>query len=325
MSMQNRKPYCPILNIVILLIVWLLPHSVNAQEQIDTLAFLSQHHYGFGYNFIVKSDSLLLISQQPEEMLSDLPIDSFFVKKHTQLVIADIRMMPSDPIDSVWLKVGTGEMDFGWFRECDLLNQTVPDDPISQCISFFSDIHVLVSVILVCLLLTLLLIFYLRRQNAYVVHFNDIRSFYPTLLCIIVAVGATLYASIQHFATDEWINFYFNPTLNPLGVSPLIALFLINFWLIILLSLAVIDDVRHQLDFGDAILYLVSLGAVCAVDYILFSLTTLYFIGYPLLVVYILFAIWIYLRKGKATYICGNCGAKLAKKGKCPRCGALNS
>lgn len=323
--MPNKKHFHTLTVMLIAMAVWLMPQSICAQEKLDTLAFFGKHGYEFGYNFVVKADSLLLIRQQPEELLSELPTDSFYVRHHTQLVIADIRIIPADEVDSVWLKVGTSEMNFGWLRECTLLEASVPDDPISQFISFFSDVHVLVSVVLLCLLLMLLLVFYLRRQNAYVVHFYDIRSFYPTLLCIVVAVGATLYGTIQHFAADEWRHFYFNPTLNPLDVSPLIALFLINFWTIILLGLAVIDDVRHQLDFGDAILYLLALGTVCAVDYIVFSLSTLYFIGYPLLIAYVYFAIWIYLRKGKAVFLCGNCGAKLAKKGRCPRCGAINS
>jgi 4-hydroxybenzoate polyprenyltransferase len=42
---------------------------------------------------------------------------------------------------------------------------------------------------------------------------------------------------------------------------------------------------------GEAIMYLVGLVAVCAVIYVVFSTTTLYYVGYPLLIAYFYFAI----------------------------------
>jgi len=49
--------------------------------------------------------------------------------------------------------------------------------------------------------------------------------------------------------------------------------------------------VYHRLPLGEAILYLVGLAAVCAVIYVVFSITTLYYVGYPLLIAYFYFAI----------------------------------
>lgn len=78
----------------------------------------------------------------------------------------------------------------------------------------------------------------------------------------------------------------------------------------------VIDDTRHQLPFGEAIMYLSGLAfAVCAVDYIVFSITTLYYIGYLILVAYVIFALKRYFSITRAYYICGNCGAKTASEG----------
>ena len=294
------------------------------KEQLDSIRFAAEHHYTLGANFVVKSDSLMLIRQQPEEELSGLHIDSFAVGANTHLVVAEIRTISSDPVDSIWLKVATDDMQFGWNRECTLLQQLVPDAPISLFINTFSNIHVAVTAVLLLLVISLLLLTTILRRKAFIVHFHDIRSIYPTLLCIIVALGATFYATIQNFAQDAWQDFYFHPTLNPLAVEPLLGFFLLTFWAIQIVGLAVIDDVRHQLNLGDAVLYMFGLSAVCAVNYIVFSISTLYYIGYPLLVVYIIVALLLYLRKGKAKYVCGKCGAKLVDKGRCPRCGAVN-
>ena len=92
----------------------------------------------------------------------------------------------------------------------------------------------------------------------------------------------------------------------------------------LIVGIAAVDDTRRQLKFDDAFWYLCGLGAVCAVDYIVFSISTLYYIGYLLLIAYIFLAVRIYFRHHRDTYICGNCGAKLHRKGRCPYCGAMN-
>ncbi len=81
---------------------------------------------------------------------------------------------------------------------------------------------------------------------------------------------------------------------------------------------------RHILPLGEAILYLGGLAAMCAICYIVFSITCLYFVGYILLIVYAYYALRQYLRHGRAQYRCGRCGAKMQKKGTCPHCGATN-
>ena len=50
---------------------------------------------------------------------------------------------------------------------------------------------------------------------------------------------------------------------------------------------------------GEAVLYLGGLCGICAIDYIIFSVSTLYFVGYIILVVYFWFAIRAYLRRPK--------------------------
>ena len=160
--------------------------------------------------------------------------------------------------------------------------------------------------------------------QAKLVHFNDINSFYPTLLCLLVATSATLYSSIQLFDPEMWRHFYYHPTLNPFAVPFSLGLFLVSVWAILIVAIAVLDDVRRQLPFGEAILYLLGLGATCAVVYVVFSVFTLYYIGYPLLVAYVVFAVWCYFRRPRPRYQCGRCGGLLYDKGTCPHCGALN-
>ena len=266
-----------------------------------------------------------LIRQQPEEVSALLPTDTLYVYKHNHLVVADIRTIPSDSIDSVWIQVARDQHTFGWQRESVLLSKVVPDDPISQFISTFSDIHLLISLVIVVLIFTGYVTRKLMRKNAHLVHFRDIDSFYPTLLAIIVASAATFYASIQNFAPDVWRHFYFHPTLNPCSVPPLLSVFLSSVWAMLIVGIAAIDDTFHKLPAGEAVLYICGLIGVCAVDYIIFSILSLYYIGYLLLVAYVYFALYRYATKNRTLFVCGNCGHALRRKGRCPHCGAWNS
>lgn len=293
-------------------------------EQKDSADFAMKHHYGIGFNFIVRTDSLELITQQPEELVSGMPVDSFSVKEGARTAVTDIKILSEDSIDSVWIQLVTEQYQLGWIHESKLLSSVDPDDPISQFISTFSNRHLIIFLIVISLIAVGYIVRKLLRRNSCIVHFNDINSFYPTLLALIVASSATFYATIQNFAPETWRAFYFNPTLNPFSQPLPIAVFLISVWAMLVVGFAAIDDTRHQLKLDDAFWYLCGLAAVCAVDYIVFSISTLYYIGYPLLLAYIYFAIKVYFRKSRDIYICGNCGARLHRKGRCPYCGAMN-
>lgn len=295
-----------------------------SERQIDSLSFFSTHHYTNNYNFVVKSDSLELLRQLPEEFISGMQTDTFVVYKGAHLVVADIRILPSDSIDSVWVQLANDTSAFGWTHENQLLSRVMPDDPISEFISDFSNTHVIIFLIVIAIFAGSYLLWSLSRRNARIVHFNDIDSFYPTLLCLIVATSAALYASIQTFAPQTWQHFYFHPTLNPFAVPLILGVFLFAVWSLLIIGLAAADAIRHQLPFGEAVLYIGGVGAVCAVNYIVFSITTLYYVGYLLLVCYYYYAIRQYLRHNHALYVCGKCGAKMRRKGVCPNCGSLN-
>jgi len=297
---------------------------LDSVGQNDSSHFKATHHYSSNYNFVVKADSLVLSKQQPEETLSHLQEDSLVVYKNDHLVVADIRIMSADSIDSVWVQVARDQQTFGWIHESKLLPNVVPDDPISLFISTFSDIHLLVFLVIIVLISVYYIMRKLLSASLPIVHLRDINSIYPTLLVLLVATSATFYASIQLFAPQVWHHFYFHPTLNPFSVPLPLNLFLLSVWAILLIGLAAIDDVRHLLPLGDAVLYLCGLAAVCAVNYIIFSISTLYYIGYPLLIVYVYWAIKRYVKMPRIKFVCGNCGMPLEKSRRCKHCGALN-
>ena len=293
-------------------------------HQVDSILFAKTHHYSQNYNFVVEADSLVLTKQMPEEAVSQLPTDSFSVIKNQILVVADIRILPNDSIDSVWVQLAHEQGMFGWIHEGDMLKAVHPDNPISRFISFFSDVHLLIFLIVIVTLLFAYGMHRLLRHKAYIVHFNDIETFYPTLTALMVSISATLYASIQMYATEEWREFFFHPSLNPFSETGLLRVFLLSVWGILIVGIAAVDDVFRHLSVGQAVLYLLGLAGVCAVDYIIFTITTMFYVGYFLLAAYLAFAVWQYLTKTVSRFICGNCGLQIKKKGKCPHCGAIN-
>lgn len=302
-------------------------HSVPvtySHKQLDSITFYQTHHYGTNFNFVVKGDSIMLMRQLPEEAINGMPTDSFVVHEGDHLVVADIRIIPKDSIDSVWIQLAQNQTSFGWIHESQLLQNVDPDDPISQFISTFSNVHLLIFLVVICVITVGYGMRKLFRRNAHIVHFNDISSFYPTLLTLIVASSATFYSSIQLFAPDEWRHFYFHPTLNPFSLPTILAVFLCSVWAMLIVGIAAVDDTLHQLSFGDAVLYICGLAGVCAVDYIIFSLTTLYYIGYVFLAMYYIYALWRYFNYSRNSFVCGNCGAILHTKGTCPHCGVMN-
>lgn len=294
------------------------------ERQLDSISFYTTHHYTQNYNFQVRVDSVPLIVQLPVEAINEMPIDTLMVYRNDHIVVADITTVPVDTIDSIWVKVARDQQTVGWIHEHDMLLAVSPDDPISEFIDVFSDVHLLVFLTFVVAVVAAYIYRRQMRRQAHLVHFNDIASFYPTLLCLLVASSATLYSSIQLFDPEKWRHFYFNPTLNPFAVPLSLGLFLVSVWVILIVAIAVLDDVRRLLPFGEAVLYLLGLGATCAVAYIVFSVLTLYYIGYPLLVAYCVFALWSYFRRPRPRYQCGRCGGLLYHKGTCPHCGAMN-
>ena len=274
------------------------------EQQLDSISFYTTHHYTQNYNFVVTGDSLVVVAQQPEAMAIPEVVsieiesigeehqkDSITLRKNERIVVADIMTVPSDTIDSVWVKVARDQLTFGWIHEKELLAKVSPDDPISQFIDLFSNVHLLVFLAFGVVIVAAYGVRRLMRRGAKIVHFNDIPSFYPTTLCLLVASSAVLYSSIQLFGPESWRHFYYHPSLNPFGMPLHLGLFVTSVWAIVIVAIATVDDVTKHLPLGSAVLYLGGLTAVCAVDYVVFSITTLYYIGYPLLIAYYIFAL----------------------------------
>lgn len=268
-----------------------------SDRQLDSISFSTTHHYTNKYNFLVFKDSLELMRQQPEEYISGLKVDTFAVKKNHLLVVTDIRMVPQDSIDSVWVQLATENNDFGWVRESKLLRKVVPDDPISEFIMTFSNVHLLIFLVVIVVITMAYLVRKVFHSNGKIVHFNDIDSPYPVTLVLLVSISAAFYGWIQSFEPEMWRHFYFHPSLNPFAVPHLLGVFLALVWAVLIVALACVDEVYHRLTFGEGLLYLGGLAGVCALDYIIFSVLSLYYIGYVLLFAYIYFAIKTYRRK----------------------------
>ncbi|MBE6257331.1 MAG: zinc ribbon domain-containing protein [Prevotella sp.] len=273
------------------------------RQQLDSISFYTTHHYTQNFNFVVTGDSLVVVAQQPEDMAvpdvvsveiqtesGEYHKDSITLLRNERIVVADIKTVPSDTIDSVWVKVARDQLTFGWVHESELLSKVSPDDPISQFIDFFSDAHLLIFLAFCVVVVAAYGIRRLLRRGAKIVHFNDIPSFYPTALCLLVASSAVLYSSIQLFGAETWRHFYYHPSLNPFALPFWLGVFVSSVWAIVIVAIATVDDVTRQLPLGASILYLSGLGAICAVCYVVFSITTLYYVGYPLLIAYYVFA-----------------------------------
>lgn len=298
------------------------------EDAVDSVNFYIAHHYWTGYNFKA-TDSMKLLAAPPLENLPDygaLPNDTILINRHDELVVARLLYDPRDPVDSVWVKVARDQLSQGWIHESVLLDKVVPNDPISKFIYHFSGKRSAVTLSLIGLALLLWLVQRIRHKPEHMVHLHDIPSFYPTLLCLCVSGSAALYGSMQKFVPATWVEFYFHPTLNPFNAQlPLIlALFIASVWLILITGVAVVDELRRQPDIGDTLSYLATLGAVCVVLYLVFTLTTPLYIGYPLLVVYWAFAIRQYMLHRPSHLVCGTCHRPIPHKGRCPHCGALN-
>ena len=304
-------------------------HWASASEGgIDSVNFFISHHYWTGYNFQA-TDS---VKVQTAPQLPGLPDygamvnDTVGIGKTDRIVVAKVMMVPTDSTDSVWVKVARDQLTQGWIRESELLDHVVPNDPISKFIYYFSDSRSVYVLTAFGLALLFWLVQRVRHKKVRIVHFRDIPSFYPTLLCLCVSGSAALYGSIQRFVPVTWVEFYYHPTLNPFNadIPPILSLFIASVWCMLIVGVAVVDELRRQPDLGDNLSYLASLGGTCVVLYLVFTLTTPIYIGYPLLVAYWAFAIRQYVMHKPSHLLCGVCGRSIPRKGICPHCGALN-
>lgn len=271
--------------------------------------------YALNSNFKVLADTLWLYQ---------LPFtDSLPVKRGDELVVAEFAVHPEDTEDSVWVKVARDQETIGWLRERTLLEGIVPVDPISQCIHWFSSSHALPFFIVIAVFALWLAVRAVRRKQIRLIGLNDIDSVFPLTLSWLLAAAATLYNSIQHFVPQAWERYYYDPSLNPFQLPPALGMFILCLWLIILVGMAMLDDLFHQTTPGTAVFYLMGMAACCIFLYIFLTWMPVYIAC----ICFAAYSLWCFRRiKGTAQYpyACGACGAKMRKKGICPHCGAIN-
>lgn len=293
-------------------------------ENVDSVAFKKEYHYWRNFNFITTDTIRLSRSTSGGgEMLLDT--SAVLLNRWDAVVVTNINSVPSDSVDSMWVMLARDAQTMGWVRAKDLSEKVVPDNVISRCIALFSSW----SMLLVFSFIGLGVVFFgiqnLRHARFQMVHVNDIKSFYPTLLCLVVSSSAVLYGAIQQFAPEMWATYYYDPTLNPFAVDALpIRFFLLSVWALLIVLVAVVDDVFKQPAVVDAVAYLASLFGVCMALYLFFTQSVHIYVGYPVLIGYWYFALRRHFQHNQSPYRCGQCGAGLNEKGKCPKCGAIN-
>ena len=293
-------------------------------ENVDSASFRSKYHYWNNFNFIA-TDTIRLAASPTNTIGFSEDTVSTSLQQWDAVVVTNVASVPTDTIDSMWVMLARDPQTIGWVRAKELHDRVVPDNIISRFIYLFSSW----SMLLVLSVLALGVIFFgiqnLRHARFQMVHINDIKSFYPTFLCLVVSSSAVLYGAIQQFVPNVWEGFYYDPTLNPLANNPLpIRLFVISIWTMLIVLIAVIDDVFKQPAVVDAVAYLASLFGVCMVLYLFFTQSVHIYIGYPVLAAYWYFALRRHFQHNRSPYRCGQCGAGLETKGKCHKCGAIN-
>lgn len=300
----------------------------SAFGAVDSATFRRTHHYWTDFNFVCR-DTLTLRCELPgqEAFGSLFPSDSVRLAPHSLIVVADVRIVAADSIDSIWVKVAHDQQMQGWTRESDLLAHAEPDDPISQLINAFTGGRVWLFAALLGIAAATYVARSVRHRRCRIVHFDDINSFYPTLFCLIVASAATCYGTLQGFAPETWVEFYFHPTLWPFdeGLPLILRLLIALMWIGVTAFVAVAEELHNQPDSDHTgFSYLLGLLAVAVVLYLFFSFTTPYYIGYPLLVLYAAASLGVYFVRHRAPYTCGHCGRPLKRLGRCRHCGTLN-
>ncbi len=250
-------------------------------QQADSLVFRLTHHYSKNFNFLVKADSLTLIPRE-----GDLLTDTCHVYCGDVVAVAAIKVMPGDSIDSIWVKVASTQYNMGWIPEHDLLQGTTPDDIISEMLDALSDSRAIwMSGLLALGVLAVVASKKLIRQQQIQHLFDEMDSCYPSLFLLLTAIMATLYASVQNFVPEFWQEYYYHPTLNPLVLPPIMAALVVTTWLVIITFIALIDEVYHHFYFLPGITYLAKLVGVAMFVYLVISWSTLFYVGYILLIV----------------------------------------
>lgn len=290
-------------------------------NEVDTLAFRQKNHFGVG-DFFVLSKPLLL-----QEALTVIEEENFNISlvklnEGTSVAVMGVKRIYVADSSKICLHLG-GDEGVGWTTKEKFLEAAVPDSPISKILHYLRGRVFFIAAILFVIAVMLYTIRYCRKLSTPFVHFKDVNSFYPTLVCLAVSFLAVLYESIQMFEPHVWLSYYFSPTLNPFheGLSLSVSLFVASVWSVLILVIATIDDLFHLHDFSKVSAYFAGLLCICCGLYITFTLLTKIYVGYPLLLAYALGAFYRHHQYAHSHYQCLTCGQRLIHEDTCPSCG----
>jgi len=271
------------------------------QEQRDSADFTRYHHYNVGTNLVVIKDSLKLNPTPVGWPMSiDMTSDSAAICEGEDFVVTEI-FKPNNPdslqTDSVWVRIGTDGKPLGWVTEADLLDKSISVGPIARSIYWFSTYHIYWFIIVVVVAGAIVLLRWKKGKSlGLIFNIHKMDSFYPTAFCISIATAAMIYATIQTFATDSWIEFSYNYSLNPLGQPWLLCSFLVFTWLSVILLLSVVFDMGHKLSPFDFLSFMFGLLTWGGIIYIVVTTTAEYYIGYVIYAAYVIIALQQYIR-----------------------------
>ena len=183
-----------------------------------------------------------------------------------------------------------------WIPEDELLKGVVPDDSISEMLDLMTGSRGFwMSALVLCGVIG----FFLRRgkvKKLQILRFNDMDSFYPLLFLTAVAIMASVYASIQNFVPEYWQEYYYHPTLNPLQLPALMSSLVVLLWVVIILYIAVVDEVYHNFYFVPGVAYLLELTGLAMVLYLVVSWSTIFYVGYVFTPILIAAGWWMYVK-----------------------------
>lgn len=256
-------------------------------QQKDSLVFRLTHHYSENFNFKVKSDSLILIPRE-----GDIIKDTCVVYDGDLIAVAEIKTIVCDSIDSIWVKVAHDQMTMGWIPEDQLLKGAIPNDEISELLNAMTNSR---AFWMSALLLFGICAYVFHRgesRQLYLLKFNEMKSVYPFLFLALVAIMASVYATVQNFVPEYWQEYYYHPVLTPCGLPGIMAMLVCLVWLVIVVFIAVLDEVYHHFYFIPGMAYIFELLGLAMFVYLAVSWSTLLYIGYLILPIFLYFIVW---------------------------------
>jgi hypothetical protein len=307
----------------------------TTEADVDSVDFRTTHHYWVGYNFVAV-DTLTLYQRPPFVPSLLATSDSLLaVGEGNMLLVEEIQRDTTDSVAAYWLKVtamadaGTAVTVWrekpvtGWVRETTLLAAARPATPISSVIHFLGSdaFKISLGVVGVLLFFLLLLVCYRRRASRRSLWKGERVGGYTLLLALVLSGSIVLHRCIWHYVPETWIEYYYYPSLNPLSSQqpPIISLFVVSVWVLIVLALAVLDEWWRK-----PFVVMLSYAAGYIVIFAVFAVICPFALLPVVLPAFYIGGGYLLLWRHRRRYRCGQCHQPIRTLGKCPHCGAIN-